>query len=66
MKKILWMSLGFVIALAFNYSQSFADDDSGLSGRMKKVEEQQEQIIQKLDEIKSELNVIKVRITSNQ
>lgn len=66
MKKILWVSLGLAIGISLNLSQSFAGDDGGQSSRMRKLEEQQGQIIQKLDEIKSELNIIKVRITSNQ
>ena len=65
MRKIIWVSLGFVVALAFNFSQSLADD-GGVMKKMEQIEAQQEKMIQSLDEIKSELNVIKIRITSNQ
>jgi hypothetical protein len=53
------------VALALNFSQSFADD-GGVMKKMEQIEAQQERMIQTLDEIKSELNIIKVRITSNQ
>lgn len=65
MRKIIWVSLVLAVALAFNFSQSFADD-GGVTKKLEKLADQQEKMIQTLDEIKSELNVIKVRITSNQ
>lgn len=32
---------------------------------LKKIEDKQDQILQVLDEIKSELNVVKIRVSSN-
>lgn len=41
-------------------------DESEILSKMNTLEEQQEKILQTLDEIKAELNVVKVRVTQGQ
>ena len=62
MRKIVAMVVGIGLGLCFFSVLSYADDSTAfVSAKLDKISETQAQILQKLDEIKSELNVIKVR-----
>jgi hypothetical protein len=66
MKKIgLFLSV-LAIAVFFSASNVLADEGtSGESAKMlKEISEKQDRILQALEEMKSELNVIKIRISS--
>ena len=53
-----------VVAFIFSGKALFAETDSAVSQKMNQVIENQEKILRKLDEIKTELEVIKVRASN--
>ena len=53
-----------VVAFIFSHKALFADTDPAVSQKMNQVVENQEKILKKLDEIKAELEVIKVRASN--
>ena len=53
-----------VVAFIFSYKALFADGDSAVSQKLNQVIQNQEKILRELDEIKSQLEVIKVRASN--
>ncbi len=61
MKKWLWVLLGFsLLAVA---PPALADDE--VMTKLKTIAEKQDKILSELAEIKSELNIVKIRATLN-
>ena len=63
MKKITWSVLLFVLLSADPRVPAFAEEVS--QATIKEISEKQDRILQMLDEIKSELNVVKIRASNN-
>ena len=64
MKKYFSLMLLAGAFLFFQPGVVRADDLGDLSSRMSKIEANQEKILQSLEDIKNELQIVKVRVTS--
>ena len=62
MKKTAWSILLFVLLSAGPYVPAFAEEVS--QATIKEISDKQDRILQALEEIKSELNIVKIRVSS--
>jgi len=63
MKKIGFLLSVLAIVILFSAPNALAEEAVS-GGMMRKISEKQDRILEALEEIKSELNVIKIRISS--
>ena len=62
MKKTAWSVLLFALLTLYPHVPAFADDMSMAS--LKEINAKQDRILQALEEIKSELNIVKIRASN--
>ena len=63
MRKIAWSVLFFALLSFCPPVPAFAEEVS--SATLKEISEKQDRILQALEEIRSELNIVKIRVSSN-
>lgn len=64
MKKISVLFLVLSTLAPFGMRDAFAENEAFSSGQLSAIERKQDRILQALEELKAELQIVKIRITS--
>ncbi len=62
MKKIAAFLLAFALIAPISLRPAFADDET--MARLKVIEEKQDRLLQEMAELKAEMQIVKVRVSS--